>query len=336
MGFLSRLLGKHPSPAPQINTLPPEVQEYLNTLNRILVKFQISGFARFECVYNELCEHIAKNPLIMLRAVEHSRYIKKPLASFIHYAIFKLSAKILFRQDCYNNNGDLNEKGSGLLDICLHSAAVYSAAMKNGVLLERAKDIANKAETGVPNSYSLSYEDFLYLLHENWLLDRIDPLDPDYISYKQMQQEIKDIENLIKEERAFDLTGKCPSQDNDFISQVICFVDEECGTMDCLGIDSVKCTVKSWLENLREQINGDDNSKKDPKATALLTIMNLTYKELASGKYHVYRGALGLEGLGMQEIWEDTAKRLLMMKVVSQNDIDDARKSLSNDIACVG
>jgi hypothetical protein len=86
-------------------------------------------------------------------------------------------------------------------------------------------------------------------------------------------------------------------------------------------------------ERIREAIQND---QMKPEQLALVLIANVSAKHLASGKYHIYRGLLSGIGQEIAHVFDKAVGRLLKNKYYSQQDAENHRKMVADEVKGVG
>lgn len=82
-------------------------------------------------------------------------------------------------------------------------------------------------------------------------------------------------------------------------------VDIKANGLSYLGLpeDEIFSTVRTLISNQELTLQAVREDKVSPKAVAWLVISNVTGKALASGRYHVYRNVLGMNGRPMLALY---------------------------------
>jgi hypothetical protein len=72
------------------------------------------------------------------------------------------------------------------------------------------------------------------------------------------------------------------------------------------------------------------------QAVVLLTISNMAFKECATGRNHVYRGVLSMEGNSFRQVFSIAQSKLLEIGVIDEDDVDEGRSSLAAGVKEAG
>jgi hypothetical protein len=75
---------------------------------------------------------------------------------------------------------------------------------------------------------------------------------------------------------------------------------------------------------------------KAPRVLVLLVISNIAYRDIASGKHHVYRGRLSMQGRCLTALWHYTMNELEKAGEISAEDKRLADQNLNEAIRGVG
>lgn len=75
---------------------------------------------------------------------------------------------------------------------------------------------------------------------------------------------------------------------------------------------------------------------KVPRILVLLVISNVAYLNIASGKYHTYRGRLSMQGTSLRDLWHYTMSELEKVGEISAEDKKVADQNLNEAVMEVG
>lgn len=75
---------------------------------------------------------------------------------------------------------------------------------------------------------------------------------------------------------------------------------------------------------------------KAPRVLVLLVISNIAYRNIASGKYHIYRGLLSMQGTCLRVLWHYAMNELGKVGEISAEDQKLADQNLNEAIREVG
>jgi len=106
-----------------------------------------------------------------------------------------------------------------------------------------------------------------------------------------------------------------------------------------LDADSVLIRVKSavvssnWRKKLVESIKNEGNS---PRGVILYAIVQVSKSLLESGQYHIWRGALNTEGLGIKTTFDIALDELVKSGIIDETQANEQRAEVAEAIKTVG
>lgn len=106
-----------------------------------------------------------------------------------------------------------------------------------------------------------------------------------------------------------------------------------------LDADSVLSRVKSavvssnWRKKLVESIKNEGNS---PRGVILYAIVQVSKSLLESGQYHIWRGALNTEGLGIKTTFDIALDELVKSGIIDETQANEQRTEIAEAIKTVG
>ena len=112
---------------------------------------------------------------------------------------------------------------------------------------------------------------------------------------------------------------------------------------DARGVLNSAAGIEMLNEEIVESIHAGKNAVKQkitdgkaPRVLVLLLISNIAYRDIASGKYHTYRGLLSMRGTCLRALWCYTMNELEKVGEISAEGKRLADQNLDEAIREVG
>jgi hypothetical protein len=103
-----------------------------------------------------------------------------------------------------------------------------------------------------------------------------------------------------------------------------------------LGIGLITPRVVENILSRRNEIRKDVGSGKTPRAIVLWLMMNVARDYLASGRFHIYRGHLSMQGTALQSVNMHCLNELTKLGLMTAEEKSAALKVTKEDIRAVG
>ncbi|MGJ5043121.1 hypothetical protein [Bradyrhizobium sp. HKCCYLRH1062] len=94
----------------------------------------------------------------------------------------------------------------------------------------------------------------------------------------------------------------------------------------------VERDVLGWSKNIGREVNDG----KPPRVLALFMMMNVVRDYLASGRFHVVRGRLSMQGSALKGLNAYCLTELAKLGAMTADDVRAASKATNEEIAVVG
>lgn len=102
------------------------------------------------------------------------------------------------------------------------------------------------------------------------------------------------------------------------------------------GVEMLNEEIVNSIYAGRDAIKQKIANGKAPRVLALLVISNIAYRNIASGKYHTYRGLLSMQGTCLRSLWHYTMNELEKDGEICAEDKKLADQNLNEAIKEVG
>lgn len=113
--------------------------------------------------------------------------------------------------------------------------------------------------------------------------------------------------------------------------------------LDALEFNAAPDVVREVKEAARAKIKADPartkftlDSKKNPSAVALLTVMDAAGSEIATGNHHTYRGILSMRGDELRRVFNSAVRGLVDCQGLTEDDASYAMERLAEAIKAAG
>jgi hypothetical protein len=103
-----------------------------------------------------------------------------------------------------------------------------------------------------------------------------------------------------------------------------------------LGAGLVAPQVREDVFRWADQIKRDIHEGKPPRAVALYLTMNVARDYLASGRFHVYRGRLSMQGQGLNAVNRRCCEELEKLGQITPDEKAAILKVTGDDISAAG
>lgn len=113
--------------------------------------------------------------------------------------------------------------------------------------------------------------------------------------------------------------------------------EDEGGVLNSVaGIEMLNEEIVNSIYACKDTVKQKIANGKVPRVSVLLVISNIAYRNIASGKYHTYRGLLSMQGTCLRALWHYTMNELEKIGEISAEDKKLADQNLNEAIREVG